>query len=65
MRFEQRDLRVVKVFGYPSLHQDRGMRLPQQIGPFSRRGHPASDFTNPRSLERFDIPEGMLDHSVG
>jgi len=25
----------------------------------------ASDFTRPRSPERFDIPEGMLDHSVG
>jgi hypothetical protein len=28
-------------------------------------GQPASDFTTPRSLERFDIPEGRLDHSVG
>ena len=28
-------------------------------------GQPASDFTTPRSLERFDIPEGTLDHSAG
>jgi hypothetical protein len=28
-------------------------------------GQPASDFTKPRSLERFDIPEGTLNHSVG
>ena len=28
-------------------------------------GQPASDFTKPRSLERFDIPEGTLDHSAG
>jgi hypothetical protein len=26
---------------------------------------PETDLTAPRSLERFDIPEGTLDHSVG
>jgi hypothetical protein len=28
-------------------------------------GQPATHLTTPRSLERFDIPEGTLDHSVG
>lgn len=28
-------------------------------------GQPATDLTAPRSLERFDTPEGTLDHSVG
>jgi hypothetical protein len=30
-----------------------------------RRRQCASYFTKPRSPERFDIPEGTLDHSVG
>jgi hypothetical protein len=32
---------------------------------FLQIGQPANAFTTPRSLERFDIPEGTLDHSVG
>jgi hypothetical protein len=28
-------------------------------------GQSASDFTKRRSLGRFDIPEGTMDHSVG
>jgi hypothetical protein len=43
-----------------SLERTSGFRHPLRRG--SRQ--PAGDFTTPRSLERFDIPEGTLDHSV-
>jgi hypothetical protein len=39
--------------------------LASQDLPSAQIGQPASDFTKPRSLERFDIPEDTLDHSVG